>query len=73
MKMEEWEKTVMSEIERANIFYRGKGTLEAVCEKQAEISYKAGIKEVVDWVINHYDDGLYLDEFKKQVKKWGVE
>jgi hypothetical protein len=41
--------------------------------KVSEKEYRAGIKEVVDWVINHYDDGLYLDEFKKQVKEWGVE
>jgi len=40
------EDTVMSQVQRDNIFYRGIGTLEGVCKIQAEISFKARDKEI---------------------------
>lgn len=49
----------------------------SLCQAQAEISFKAGrkvgIKEVVEWIINHYDNGLFMDDFKAQVKEWGID
>jgi hypothetical protein len=29
-----------------------------------------GIQEVVDWVIEHYDNGLFLDEWQAKVREW---
>jgi len=40
---------------------------------EKEIGIQIGRKEVVAWVIEHYDNGLYMDEFKEQVKKWGIK
>lgn len=40
--------TVMGKTQRDNIFYHGIGTLEGVCNMQAELSFKAGIKEGVE-------------------------
>ena len=55
----------------------------AVAKAQAEISYKAGIKEVVDWINENNsimvvkDDGatmfLYVgNEWQAKLKEWGI-
>lgn len=67
--------TVMSETQRGNIFFHGMGTLEEVCRVQAEISFKAGMREVIRWMKEeqgiYYTHELYND-IEKQVKEWGL-
>ncbi len=43
--------------------------MEKILLQQAEISFKAGERKVAKWVIEHYDNGLFLDEWKAQLKK----
>ena len=49
-----------------------------VLEKQAEISFKAGIKEVVEW-IKERDCGdkscvaITIDDWQAKLKEWGIE
>ena len=41
-------------------------------EAQAEISFKAGIKEVVGWVAaTHPSDNILLDKWQAKLKEWG--
>jgi hypothetical protein len=62
-------------------------TIEMTKELQAEISFKAGIKEVVDWIlsISHDEpdevDGqrfmllvmkISTEKWKSKLKKWGI-
>ena len=42
-------------------------TLKAIVASRSE-----GIKEVVAWVIDNYDDGLFLDELQVKCKEWGI-
>lgn len=51
---------------------------QSLLEAQAEISFRAGRKEVVDWVksqglndVNSYD--VYPEELEAQLKEWGIE
>ena len=51
-----------------------------IAETQAEISFEAGIKEVVDWVSENAPyrppvDGRYLDEgdWQAKLKEWGID
>ena len=37
-----------------------------------EVGIDMGRKEVVDWVLNNYDDGLFLDEWKVKLEEWGI-
>ena len=41
--MTNWEDTVMNPVERSITFDRAGGTLEGLCRKQAEISFKVGL------------------------------
>ena len=82
MKPKEISKTV-------GLFYSGGSSgLERVAIKQAETSFKAGIKEVVDWIkeiaIMGYKEGelgvkpptdLVLDLYlwNKKLKEWGIK
>ena len=45
-----------------------------VAREKAEISFKAGIKEVVEWIHNHGGslDGQRI-EWHEQLKEWGIE
>ena len=52
--------------------------LDDLCEKQAEVSFKAGMKEVVEWVNKHskiYQGYPYYieEELDAKVKEWGIE
>ncbi len=67
------EETVMSNDVYSKWLEENPLPIHAMLKAQAEISFRAGIKEVVEWVINHYDNGIFLDEFKAQVKVWGGE
>ena len=49
------------------------GGLNAAAEAQAEVSFKAGIKEVVDWIIdNNAVPDHILDLWKSALKEWGI-
>lgn len=48
-------------------------------EKQAELSFKAGMKEVVEWINthNHIPNGttlicINIEALEKQLKEWGI-
>jgi len=45
-----------------------------VAEYQAEVSFKAGIKEVVEWIRAH-DRDFYSskEEWKSKLKEWRIE
>lgn len=45
-----------------------------ILQAQAEISFKAGVKEVVDWLINDsYDTTIHFGEdWQAQLKEWGI-
>ncbi len=53
--------------------------LAAVCKAQAEISFKAGIKEVVEWIKASGDASLYnqhgdyTDDWQAKLKEWGIK
>ncbi len=47
-----------------------------LCKTQAEISFKAGIKEVVEWINHNFWTGLGaynipLKEWQAKLKEWG--
>jgi len=75
--------TVMGKTQRDNLFYQGIGTLEGVCQMQAEISFKAGRKEVVDW-LNQDSNTLEIEvgggisrvidryTWQAKLKEWGI-
>ncbi len=52
--------------------------ITALTEAQAEISFKAGMKEVVEWVKASGDaslytqQGEYTDEWQAKLKEWGL-
>ncbi len=48
------------------------GQSEVIIEAK-EAGKAEGIKTVVEWVINHYDNGLFLDEWKAKCKEWGIK
>ena len=51
--------------------------------KQAKESFRAGIKEVVDWIIKKnkfhrfgFEDGtilIYAEDWENKLKEWGIE
>jgi hypothetical protein len=43
-----------------------------ILSKQAEISFKAGMKEVIDWVNEHQVDTDAVDQWELQLKKWNL-
>ncbi len=50
---------------------------QAIAMEQAEISFKAGIKEVVEWVIQNYfipspTDKAGQEEWQAKLKEWGL-
>ena len=81
----DWEDTVMSDEQLTKITYsRIPGRYKEVAQAQAEISVKAGIREVMEWV----EQGNYIGEdgvdikdafviggkaWRAQVKSWNVQ
>ncbi len=69
------EDTVMTFMEQSNEMKTAKALPGCLVRKQAEISFKAGIKEVVDWL----EDNNLSPNFEKpelwqaKLKEWGVE
>ena len=47
-------------------------TLEEMLYEQAEISFKAGIKEVVEWVSININTDSRRDEWQAKLKEWGI-
>jgi hypothetical protein len=75
--MMEAKETVMSSEERTKVLIDiGSDNCdevidEAICQKQAEISFKAGIKEVVDWVDSFIPSQYRKEElWQAKVKGW---
>jgi len=80
--------TVMSDEERKKFlpindgysYYKGYG--EAISQAQAEISFKAGIREVVEWLQKTSDNLDYnntislfavgMGEWEAKLKEWGI-
>ncbi len=55
-----------------------KSELENLLETQAEISFRAGIKEVVEWVSENllgfvYDYNPKRLQWQAKLKEWGIE
>jgi len=59
-----------------------KGLVENAIKRQAEISFKAGINEVVGWIESHDKStcmdcscafAFRIDEWQAKVEKWGIE
>ncbi len=46
---------------------------EHLCGLQAEISFKAGIKEVVDWVEKYGFSFCPIRYWQAKLKEWGIE
>jgi len=84
--MSDWQDTVMVEpqmeiaLKDYGLFAINAYPLEiyTLLEAQAEISFKAGIKEVVEWV-KERDCGtkssvwLFRDNWQAKLKEWGIE
>jgi hypothetical protein len=56
------------------------GILQNILEKQAEVSFKAGIKEVVEWIKHQnpsypFSFSLEIKEHQwySKLKEWGIE
>ncbi len=55
--------------------------LTKVAQAQAEISFKAGTKEVAEWVEKHQKQDIFGNifpnpygfEWRSKLKKWGIE
>lgn len=60
----DYKETILSKIQRDNIFYRGIGTLEGVCKMQAELSFKVGEAKGIEKVVEAV---LAIIESPKQV------
>ncbi len=50
------------------------GWLQEIFLTQAEISFKAGVREVVKWIeSNGHQDSVIYSEWQKKCKEWGIE
>jgi hypothetical protein len=48
--------------------------IENALNQQAVISFKAGIKEVVEWLYTHNGgQNEYYNEWHEKLKEWGIE
>ena len=88
MRIEDWEQFDLGARKRTNQLAQDtKGNFNAAdieaiykaaeiakLEKQAEISFKAGIKEVTEWLFNNdFVDELPWDTWSAKLKEWGLE
>ncbi len=82
----EWKDTVMSQTETTKYVDRWlNGDIEArhvtalIAEAQAEISFKVGVKEVLEWIGEQgwetFRTGYYPSQetWKAQKKEWGIK
>ena len=84
-----WEKTIMLDATKRQFIYikkqpddnlRGFREEEAL-SAQAEISYKAGIKEAVDWTEENIHPGFhsgkeadkFMIKWRAKLEEWGIE
>jgi len=55
------------------------GRDQCIAQAQAEISFKAGIREVVEWIKGHtlykgdYTFHIDVDQWQAKLKEWGIE
>ena len=82
--MSNWKDTVMSDedlqsIEELELYhFKSKKLEKAIAQAQAEISFKAGIKEMAEW-IKERDCGdkscvvIAIDDWQAKLKEWGIE
>jgi len=80
--MSNWKDTVMSDkqLNRIwNVIHKQVGNrLGYIAQAQAEISFKAGIKEMAEW-IKERDCGdkscvvIAIDDWQAKLKEWGIE
>ena len=71
------EETVMNDdkieamvMEHCNIGIEVEDTDRAIAKAQAEISFKAGIQEVVDWLLSEGGFPWSMDEYPERIKLW---
>lgn len=67
-----WEDTVMLYNYRVMCGLKDK-SIEENLELQAKISFKAGIREVVEWVKNNMWKQGSIERWQAQLKVWGIE
>lgn len=78
-----WRETVMHIVDlNEERLPRTYAEMQKELQKQAEISFKAGIKEVVEWMKGHanYDDEynkngkvFILSDWQAKLKEWEIE
>ena len=81
--MSNWRDTVMSDKEIEDIMEkagRDKASniqmgAEWVAKTQAELSFKMGMREVIEWINTHIADAFPYakEEWQAQLRKWGIE
>lgn len=65
-------------LDREEDEYQIKG-LREVAKRQAEISFKAGIKEVVEWIHHTFNKAITLDQmsatttWQSKLEEWGID
>ena len=64
------EDTVMTFMEQSNEMKTAKVLPGCLVRKQAEISFKAGIKEVVEWLLSEGGFPWDMDEYPERIKLW---
>jgi len=47
--------------------------LSRIADAQAEISFKAGIKEIVEWIQSHFVAIKDKDDWQSKLKSWGID
>ena len=71
--------TIIDSSERKEIAYSSEDEEDAIlnaCKAQAEITwdeaYKAGIREVVEWIQHNLPDYDFGDGWQAELREWGV-
>ena len=76
--MSSWEDTVMSDEQLSHglspLVRKQMVAIRCIAKAQAELSFKAGIREAVEWIQNHGGclDG-WRQEWQSKLKEWGLE
>ncbi len=76
----EAKETIISRKDIHDLFYYSAGgfpNVDKIVEKQAEISFKAGIREVVEWLETHLSYSKMFGqspfEWQAKLREWGVD
>jgi len=72
--------TVMNVITKSQFHYTPqeipRWNIEGMLECQAEVSFEAGIKEVVEWIEQYSHASMrdiFGDDWRAKLKEWGIE